>query len=153
MMRLFRWLALVVWISPLHAGDLGKGMELEYGKRGLAAMKLGEGRKVSPAQRWVSASARARIANDAECLRRLRNAGVRVSPWQSGSSYRVDFREELTNLRYQGDGYWRADYRGVRFVLSDRAKIDHGQAWRNGRAPSLQMSIANGRCVLRSARE
>lgn len=139
--------------STLTAGELGKGMKLDYGKRGLATMELGERKQVRSSRRMVSVSPRYHLAGDAECLRRLRQAGVRMSTAGSGCGYRVELAGKLENLRYRGDGYWSADYRGTKLVLTERARADHALAIGGGRPASFQMSVANGRCLLKSARE
>lgn len=140
-------------VSTLTAGELGKGMKLEYGKRGLPTMKLGERKQVSSPRRMVSASPRHHLATDAECLRRLRQAGVRIRSSGSGCGYRVELAGKLENLRYRGDGYWRAGFRGTEFVLTEKARADHALAIRGGRPPAFKMSLVNGGCLLKSARE
>jgi hypothetical protein len=149
----------VALVSTSMAGDLGKGlnlgkeMKLEYGKRGLETMTLGEGRKVSSKSRVRLVSPRKGHVTDAGCLTRLRDAGIRISLGTSRCGYRVELGGELRNVRYRGNGYWIADYQGMKFMLTNKAKADHELAIRSGRVQPFQMGFGNGGCLLKSVRE
>ncbi|MFC7339336.1 hypothetical protein ACFQY0_19240 [Haloferula chungangensis] len=153
LMRSVHGLIGIALISTLTAGELGKGMKLEYGERGLAKMKLGEQRKVGSVRRVIFTPSSRSVPSEAECLRRLREIGIRVDPLRPGSSYRVKLGAELRDLRYQGKGAWAVHYRGTKFVLTDRARAEHASAIRKGRASTYQMSFVDGNCHLKSMKE